>query len=243
MDIDEMWPGGPMFIRCETAFRPGTDSFLLADFAASGQKAGGRVQKACDLGCGTGIIALLIAWRDNSLSVDGVEIQPEWAALARENVKLWGLEGRVRIFDGDLRRHREFLKAGAYDLVVANPPYYARGRGKSAPDKLRAEAREERRSSLADIAAAAAYLTRCGGRFALVHKPRRLSEIICTLSKNGLEPKRLRFVQHKPSAAPNLILLEARRGGRPSLVVEPPLILTDEYGNDTAEIKRIFHRG
>jgi tRNA1Val (adenine37-N6)-methyltransferase len=142
MDIDIMWPGGPAFVRCETSFRPGTDSVLLADFAVSGKKAGTRMQKACDLGCGTGIIALLMAWQDSFLSVDGVEIQPEWAALARENARLCGLEDRVCILDGDLRRHREFLKAGAYDLVVANPPYYARGRGKSAPDKARAAARE-----------------------------------------------------------------------------------------------------
>ncbi|SHI15934.1 tRNA1Val (adenine37-N6)-methyltransferase [Sporobacter termitidis DSM 10068] len=237
MNYNIMWPGGPTFVHDEASFRPGTDSILLAWFAA-----GGPVKRACDLGCGTGVISLIMAWQDDALTVDGVEIQPEWTALARENLKLCSLDDRVTIIDGDLRRHREFLEAGAYDLVVANPPYYALGSGKSAPEESRAKAREERESTLADIAAAAAYLTRWGGRFALVHKPERLAEVIRTLSEKGLEPKRLRFVQYRHDSAPNLVLIESRRGGNPSLTVEPPLILTDSAGNDTEEVKRIYHR-
>ncbi len=96
---------------------------------------------------------------------------------------------------------------------------------------------------MGDVCAAASYLTRWGGRFALVHKPERLAEIICTLREYGLEPKRLRFVQHKAESAPSLFLLESRRGGNPSLTIEPPLILADAHGNDTEEVKSIYHRG
>ena len=234
---DEMWPGGPLFIRDDKSFRPGTDSVLLAAFAA-----GGQAVRVCDLGCGTGIISILLAWNDTLLSVDGVEIQTDWAVLARANATLCRLGNRITIIDGDLRRHRDFLKAGAYDLVVSNPPYYASGSGKSSNRISRADAREERECTIADIAATAAYLTRWGGRFALVHKPERLAEVICTLSKSGLEPKRLRFVQYRADSAPNLVLIESRRGGNPSLTVEPPLILTDANGHDTDEIKKIYHR-
>jgi tRNA1Val (adenine37-N6)-methyltransferase len=125
---------------------------------------------------------------------------------------------------------------------VSNPPYYAEGRGKSSLKDGRASAREERTCTLADVCAAASYLTRWGGLFALVHKPERLAEVICALRENGLEPKRLRFVQYNAEAAPNLILIESRRGGKPSLRIEAPLILADEYGNDTEEVKRIYHR-
>jgi tRNA1Val (adenine37-N6)-methyltransferase len=237
MDYDAMWPGGPVFIRDKSSFRPGTDAVLLASFASCGQ-----ARSVCDLGCGTGVIALLMAWQDERLTVDGVEIRPEWASLARENARMCGLDSRVTILDGDLRRYRELLKSGAYDLVVSNPPYYAAGRGKSAPTDSRASAREERESTLADVCQAAAYLVRWGGRFALVHRPERLSEVICALTDSGLEPKRLRFVQHKASSAPSLVLLESRRGGKPSLTIEPPLILADTDGSDSEEVKRIYHR-
>ena len=244
MTYDAMWAGGPVFIRDVSSFRPGTDAVFLSVFAAGGRvpKAGGRVTTACDLGCGAGVVAILMASAAASLAVDGVELQPEWAALARENVRLNGLVDRISILEGDLRRHREFLKAGAYDLVVSNPPYYAAGSGKSAPLSSRATAREERESTLLDVVLAARYLTRWGGRFALVHKPERLAEVLCALSQNGLEPKRLRFVQNKSSDAPSLVLIESRRGAKPSLVVEPPLILADDHGGESAEIKKIYHR-
>jgi tRNA1Val (adenine37-N6)-methyltransferase len=234
---DELWAGGPVFIRDSEAFRLGTDSVLLSSFAS-----GRHSKRACDLGCGAGIISVLLAWNDPSLSVDGVELRQDWAELARENVKLSRLDGRINIISGDLRRHRDFLEAGAYDLVVSNPPYYAEGRGKSSDNDGRALSREEQTCTIGDVCAAASYLTRWGGRFALVHKPERLAEIICALREHGLEPKRLRLVQHKAESAPSLFLLESRRGGNPSLTIEPPLILTDAHGNDTEEVKRIYHR-
>lgn len=237
MFIDEMWPDGPRFIKDEDAFRVGTDSVLLSAFVGEV-----KMKTACDLGCGAGVISILLAWNNPCLAIDGIELQPEWACLARQNAALCGLSGRVNIIEGDVRRHRDFLKAGAYDLVIANPPYYPVASGKPAASERAAAAREERSCSIADICAAASYLTRWGGKFALVHKPERLSEVICALSSSGLEPKRLRFVQYRTGSAPNLFLVECRRGGNPSLTVEPPLILTDENGNDTAEVKRIYHR-
>ncbi len=237
MITDELWPDGPKFIRRDDTFRLGTDSVLLADFAGAG-----HARCACDLGCGAGIIGLIMAWNDPSLAVDGVELLPDWAATARENIRMNGLDSRVRIMCGDLREHRNYLEAGAYDLVVANPPYYPAGSGKLPQNEHIVTARSEKTCTLADVCAAARYLTRWGGRFALVHKPERLVEITRELSANDLEPKRLRFVQFRANTAPNLVLIESRRGGNPSVTIEPPLILTDENGHDTREIKRIYHR-
>jgi tRNA1Val (adenine37-N6)-methyltransferase len=236
MIMDELWPGGPSFIRRDDAFRLGTDSVLLADFACA---PGGH---ACDLGCGSGILSVLMAYREPALTVDGVELLPDWADTARDNVRLNRLDGRVRIVTGDLRRHREFLEAGAYDLVAANPPYYPAGSGKLPQNENSVTARSEQTCTLQDVCAAARYLTRWGGRFALVHKPERLAEIVRALSENDLEPKRMRFVQHRAGDAPNLVLIESRRGGNPSVTIEPPLILTDANGRDTEEVKRIYHR-
>ena len=77
----------------------------------------------------------------------------------------------------------------------------------------------------------------------MVHRPERLSELLCTMNRNGLEPKRLRMVQYQAHTAPNLVLVEARRGGKPGLSIEPPLILAEADGSDTEEIQKIYHRG
>ena len=237
MTIDELWPGGPRFTQDDNTFRLGTDSVLLSHFVdAKG------ASYACDLGCGSGIISILMAWESPKLHVDGIEIQPHAANLARENAATNSLSDRINIIEGDIVRHREFLVAGAYDLVVANPPYFAPGRGRSSQSGSTAVAREELSCTLEDICAAAAYLTRWGGKFALVHRPERLAEVIRALSAAGLEPKRLRFVHYRAASAPNLVLIESRRGGNPSLTVEPPLILTNEDGSDTNEVRRIYRR-
>ena len=104
----------------------------------------------------------------------------------------------MNIFCADIRQFRSIPGAGAYDLVVCNPPYFPVGSGKSSGSEALAIAREERMCDLGDVCAAAAYFTRWGGRFAMVHRPERLAEAFCRLSASGLEPKRLRYVQKDP---------------------------------------------
>ena len=74
-----------------------------------------------------------------------------------------------------------------------------------------------------------------------MHRPERLADVFCTMRAHGLEPKRLRLVQHRFDRAPNLALIEARRGGRPGLTVCAPLLLTAPGGGDSEEIREIYH--
>lgn len=232
----ELWQGGPVFAQAEH-FRLGTDCVLLSDFVnTSGAKRG------IDLGCASGAIALLLLARSPKLSMTGLEIMPEAAELARENMAANGLSGRCEIVTGDIRRHRALFRAGSFDLVVANPPYFPLGSGYISPDSARAAARGELQCTLEVICSAAAFLCRSGGSFCLVHKPERLSRVFCAMSAAGIEPKRLRLVSHRQGAAPSLVLIEGRRGGRPGLKIESELILTAPDGLESEEIKRIYHR-
>ena len=234
--FDELWAGGPRFRTGEGSFRLSTDSVLLAAFVK-----GIRARRVLDLGCGAGILTVLLSDARPGARVEGIELQPEQAALCRENLRENGFSDSG-VVCGDLRDYRALFPAGDYDLVVSNPPYFSENSGLSAPDKRRAAAREERFCTLSELCAAAKYLCRWGGSFAVVYRPERLSELFCTMTGNGLEPKRLRMVQHRAAAAPSLVLAEARRGGRPGLTIEPPLLLTDEAGGDSLEVKTIYHR-
>lgn len=236
-EYDDLWPGGPRFVRSGAGFALGTDSVLLADFAAQR-----RARRIADLGCGAGVLTVLLLRALEQATAVGIELQPDAAQLARDNIRANGLSDRAQILCADLRAHRTLLPAGSFDLVVANPPYFAAGSGYTSPDPMRAHARDERTCTMQDICAAMAYLTRWGGAAALVHRPERLSELLCTLTAAGLEPKRLRTVAYKADAAPNLVLVEARRGGKPGLTVLPPLALCTPDGADSDEIRRIYHR-
>lgn len=230
-------PGGYRFVYDEAVFPPGTDSFLLS--ALPRLKAGMRV---CDLGCGSGLLSLLLLQRQQGLDVTGVELDEHAAALAQRAAAENGLTKQMRVACGDLRQIRALLPAGAFDLVICNPPYYVPQGGKlSARPSLRT-ARAELTCTAEDVCAAAAYLLRWGGSFCVVHKPERLTDLLCALRGATLEPKRLRFVCPRPGTAPSLFLLEGRRGGRPGLEIPSPLVLCREDGSPTAELDAIYFR-
>lgn len=228
-------PGGLRFVYGNGQHPPGLDSFLLASLPRL--KAGWKV---CDLGCGTGLLGLLLLQRRRELTVTGLDIQPEAVRLG----KLAAAENRVedRLFFRleDLRKTA--LPAGSFDLAVCNPPYFPPSAGPLPKGEARRTARTEETCTLEDVCRAAGRLLRWGGAFCLVHKPERLTDLLCALRGEGLEPKRLRLVSLRPERAPSLLLLEARRGGKPGLAVEKPLILENPDGSPTAELKRIYFR-
>ena len=228
---DELWSGGARFYRSDSAYPLGSDAILLANFARI--KSGDR---GIDLGAGAGYIAILLALSETSAHFDCIELESDAANLCRLNVTLNSLDGRVSVYESDLRRYRDTLSAGVFDLVVSNPPYFRVGSGRGSTSPQRSMAREESSLSLNELLDAAGYLCRFGGRVALVHRAERLTPLLREMSVRGIEPKRLRFVHARAGSEASLVLVEGRRGGKPGVVVEPALLLRDEDGNSAPEL-------
>lgn len=231
-----LWENGPLFMQSEH-FRLGTDSVLLADFVNVGTR-----KKGIDLGCGSGILPLLLSQKSEKLHMTGLEINPDAVSVAQRNMSENALDERCTVTHGDIRKCREYFASGEFELVVSNPPYFAEGSGSVSPDGERAAARGELLCSLDDVCRAAAYLCRTGGVFCMVHRAERLADIICTLRKFGFEPKRLRTVSHSARKEPSLVLIEARRGGASGLKIMRPLYIRNADGSETDEILGIYHR-
>lgn len=234
---DELKPGGLRIVYDDTLFAPGTDSFLLSSLPRL--KPGLRV---CDLGCGTGLLGLLLLQRQAQLQVTGIELQAKAAQLAEKAIAKNALANRFSVLQEDLRNVKTHFPTGSFDLVICNPPYYPPQSGALSNDPALQKARAETGCNLEDICRAAAYLLRWGGSFCLVHKPERLTDLLCSLRQFTIEPKRLRFVCKTGASAPSLLLLEARRGGKPGLTVDAPLILQNPDGTPTPEVDAIYFR-
>ena len=197
---------GPYTLRWEEdCFPLGQDSLLLGAFATV--KPGWRV---CDLGTGSGALLLLLARRAPGLTLSAIERDPLAAQTARDNLAQNNLTGEV--ITGDLRNR--LLPAEQFDLVVSNPPYFQVNSGGSG-----GPARSEEFCTLDQLCAAAGYLVKNGGRFALCHRPERLTDLLCSLRSHDLEPKRLTLLSHSPKHAPSLMLVEAVKQGRPGVEV------------------------
>lgn len=191
----------------ESVFPLGEDALALGEFATV--KSGWKV---CDLGTGSGALLLLLARRTERLSLVGVERDQLSARTAAENLHRNNLNGEI-LWE-DFRNIN--LQSGSFELVIANPPYFSTERGKSG-----GSFRSEEFGTLEEWCAAAARLVKNGGRFALCHRPERLAELMNTLGRLGLEPKRLQFCAHSPSHSPSLVLLECVRQGKPGLEILP----------------------
>ncbi len=221
-----MWPSGP-FYRGESIQ---TDALCLAHFARAPKGA-----LCADLGTGCGILPLLLLWEREDLRFHGVEVRPEAAETARENMARNGLQERCTVFTGDMAS--ALGQRGRYDLVISNPPYFPPGvRGDENRRIMRQESMD-----LPSLCALAASLLKNGGRFTLCFPASRSAELICTLEGAKLRVKRLRCVQHSARHAPSLILCESRKNGGSGLEWEPPLLLRNEDGQESGEYKALCH--
>ena len=232
MNLEYLWNGVEL-LQPEGHFRLGTDSIACAGFARFS-----KGSKIADLGCGSGAIGLMLLATDPTLQVTGIELDPEAAALAEENGKHNHLN--FSAIRGDIREIRNILPAGSMDGCISNPPYFPVGSGQPAAGPM-ARARSEETCTLSQLAEAAAWLLPTGGKFVLVHRPERLAELIFELKSRNLEPKRLCFTRHNPEKPVNLVLLEAKKGGKPGLKIENDLVFFDKNGEKTRNFAKLYH--
>ena len=233
--IDDLERNGYRIIQDTGRFCFGMDAVLLSGFARV--KDGARV---LDLGTGTGIIPILLAAKTGAVHLTGLEIQGESADMAGRSVKLNGLEDRIDIVTGDIKEAGSLFDAASFDVITCNPPYMTHNHGLTNPSDAKAIARHEILCTLEDVIAQTARLLKPGGNFYMVHRPFRLSEILVLLHDYKLEPKRMQLVYPYVDKEPNMVLIEANRGGRPRMTVEKPLIVYREAGGYMPEIYEIY---
>jgi len=233
--VDDLLTFDLRIIQSPEVFSFSLDAVLLARFA--GLPPRGRVLDLCT---GNGVVPLLLSTRTEAL-VDGVEIQPRLADMARRSVAMNGLAGRIRIVEADLKEYGGPGLDGLYDAVTVNPPYLPVRTGEHKGNPHLAMARHEIGCTLDDVVAACSRLVKPKGRVSMVHRPSRLADIIVTMRSRGLEPKRVRFVHPRPEAEANMVLIEAVRGGRPDIRLLPPLIVHREGQTYSQELLDVFH--
>jgi tRNA1Val (adenine37-N6)-methyltransferase len=228
--LDTFYDGRVIVRQRKDGYRFALDAPLLADYVRT--KPGERL---LELGTGSGIIALLLG-RRRFARLTALEIQLGLAALARRNVRLNGLQGRITVVRADLRRYRP---ARRFDVVFSNPPYIRKGTGflSSSPEK--SVAKHELKCDILEVMKATARCLMKGGRAYFVFPALRAGDFTAAAEASGLHVRRRRFVHPRPGEPAALFLTECRHEGGP-LRQSVPLVLRGADGRDTPEAMRIY---
>lgn len=205
-------------------FRVSVDTIILA--AAVGARTN---EKAVDLGCGVGGAMLALAVRVVGLTVNGLEIQPEIADLARANIKRNRFEDRMEVLTGDVT-HLPGPLLFCYDHVMMNPPYNDPDKSDPSPDESKRIATTATMDELEMWIISAARCLKMTGILTMIYRADRLDEIlgymrphfgeveiIPLLPKEGEDAKRLLLRSRKGEGARHIgcrsIVLHRSSGG------------------------------
>ena len=218
--LDDLQINGLELIQNPDKFCFGIDAVLLSDFVKV--RTG---EQLLDLGTGNGIIPVLLSAKTEAGHLTGLERQDDIAEMARRSIAHNHLEERVDIVTGDIKEAAEIFKPAFFDVITTNPPYMIADHGLRNPDDAKAIARHEVLCSLDDILRESMKLLQDKGRFYMVHRPFRLTEILIKMNYYKIEPKRIQFVHPYIDREPNMVLIEGVRGAKPRVKIEPPIVL------------------
>lgn len=221
-------------IQRKDMFNFSLDTVLLANFCTITKD----VKKIVDFGTNNAAIPLILSRRTNK-PIIGVEIQKEAVELAKKNITLNNLDDQIEIVHSDIKEFvNDSIKVG---LVVCNPPFFKVDEDSNLNDnEFLTIARHEIKINLEEIIKSAAKILDNRGKFAMVHRPQRMIEILNLMQKYDIEPKRIKFVYPKYNKESHILLVEGIYKGKKGLKIEPPLYAHNDDGSYSNEVRRMF---
>ena len=221
-------------IQRKDMFNFSLDTVLLANFCTITKD----VKKIVDFGTNNAAIPLILSRRTNK-PIIGVEIQKEAVELAKKNITLNNLDDQIEIVHSDIKEFvNDSIKVG---LVVCNPPFFKVDEDSNLNDnEFLTIARHEIKINLEEIIKSAAKILDNRGKFAMVHRPQRMIEILNLMQKYDIEPKRIKFVYPKYNKESHILLVEGIYKGKKGLKIEPPLYAHNDDGSYSDEVKKMF---
>ncbi|MEG1807489.1 MAG: tRNA1(Val) (adenine(37)-N6)-methyltransferase [Cetobacterium sp.] len=214
------------------------DSLLISNFVSLTR----GTKKIVDLGTGNGAIPLFLSQRTDA-KITGFEIQEVSANLAKKNINLNNLSEQIDVIHDDMKNWKEYFEYGSQDVVITNPPFFKFHGNENQLNDLDqlTLARHEISIDLDSLIEVSSKLLKDKGYFAMVHRPDRFLEIIDTMRKYGIAPKKVQFCHSKIDKPAKILLIEGIRNGKDTLNILPPIIAHDENGQYSEEILELFN--
>ncbi len=219
--------------HARSSMRVSTDAVLLGAWAWRGMVIGEAPARILDIGCGCGLIALMLAQRFPSAQVLGVDIDEASVAEASKNAKASPSASRVSFQEADIRQFAvDDMFAASFSHIVCNPPYYTEDT--LPPDTRRSKARNAVHLTFAELLDAVCRLLAEGGTFAVVIPMQARDEFVSEAMLHHLHLHRECRVRTVDRKAPKRVLLEFCNGVSIPYFLESLTLQTPD-GNRTEE--------
>lgn len=221
-------------IQDNEMFNFSLDSVLLPNFVTINEK----ISEILDIGTGNGPIPLILSTKTHA-HITGVEIQKEVSIMAKESVEINKLENQITIINDDIKKLN--FENESFDIITCNPPYFeVKNKSKMNKNNYKTIARHEVKINLNEICKISRKVLKNNGILCLVHRPDRLIEILTTMRKYNIEPKKMQIVYPNKEKEANIILIEGRKNGKKGLKILNPLYIHNKDGSYTKEINKFF---
>lgn len=222
--IEDLQCKGLKVIQNKNYYTFTSDSVILANFIKT------KKSDVCaEIGTGCGVISLLLSAKTEFDKIYAFEIQSKMARLAEKNVILNKLEEKIEIISDDVRNFKQHFSAESFDIVFSNPPYMTSNTTQNKDD-VRNIARHDKYLPIDDLCQTAFNMLKFGGKFYVIYTSTRTAELITTLKKFNLEPKRMFFTENGKDRVV-LVVIEAVKGGKQGMEVLPSLQTNDKDGS------------
>jgi tRNA1(Val) A37 N6-methylase TrmN6 len=235
---EDAFLGGQLRLRQpRSGHRAGHDAMLLA--AATAARPGDRV---VEFGAGVGAAGLALARRVGGIALTLVEIDPQLAALARDNAAANDIAADVVVLDVTSPSDAfaaQGLAPDSADVVLMNPPFNDAGRHRASPDQARASAHVADAETLERWIHAGRRLLKSGGALTLIWRADGLSEVLAALGR-GFGSLAILPV-HADATKPAIrVLIRAVKGGKAPTRILASLLLNDESGLPNKQVAKML---
>lgn len=233
--LDDLNLGGLKIYQYTDLYCFTSDSVLLANFVKVGHK-----DECVEIGAGSGIISILVNYKLKPQKIFAFEMQEKMSDLCKKNIEYNSMQQQIEVINDKVQNYATYFKNNKFDVVFCNPPYYKKeGCVESAKEEI-LKSKHEKFLPLNELALYASKMLKFGGKFYIVYPASRLSELIYSLKKNKLEPKKLFFAQPNENKNASTVYVECIKNGKEGTVVLPTLLTNNLSGDYVQTIQKLY---
>ena len=233
--LDDLNLDGLKIIQKVDGYGFTSDSVLLANFVKT------KKSDICiEIGAGSGIISILVNYKEKPKKIYAFEIQKEAASLAQRNIELNHMQNSLEVINLPIQNYKQFLKDGETDVIFCNPPYFKYDESVCGKTEEKIISRFDKLLPAGELFECASKLLKFGGKMFFVYPSTRQAECFLEMKKNNIEPKRIYFVHPNKNKNSTVFLCEAIKGGKSGLIVMPPLFTNNLDGDYIETIQKLY---